>query len=67
MTSTGISDYDIKLLMRNLYDLNNLSKKFLQDLKSKNQVVCDSINDCKTCVYTLKSQKNYAIPSDNKQ
>lgn len=62
---TSISESDVKILMQNLYELNNLSKKMLQDLHSKNQVICDSINDCKTCVRTLKKNQKSATTNND--
>lgn len=45
---------NIKILIKNLHDLDNISQKIISETEQKNKILQKGLNDCKVCLSYMK-------------
>ncbi len=55
--SMSAGTFEIKELRDNLKDLDYISNKLLVDMKNKNEILQNGLNDCKDCARLINNNK----------
>lgn len=59
MSNKSMENIDLKSLLDNLRDLDDVSQKISKEMENKNQILKGGLDDCKTCqMYIQNSRKN---------
>lgn len=56
--SRRTQNIDLKALLQNFRDLNNISLDISKELDRKNQILQTGLHDCKTCKMYIDRNKN---------
>jgi len=60
--SNILQSIDPKILLKNLQDLNDLSKQVSQEIEQRNKILEAGLNNCKNCQTNLNNKNIASVP-----